>query len=453
MMLSFNRRVAVSGGCDSMALCVLFQHVKEKICVFTVNHELRKESKKEADEVHRIVSNMGFYHKILSVKWPENQIPTKSIESKARDLRYTLLTRACLENDIRALFLGHHSDDQAETVFMRFIERSGPDGLAGMQKIAQNPMTGRIMHAENVFLCRPFLYIPKMILKSICKNHNVPWFEDPTNSLVSLSKRNAIRKLFQNPEQLPDVLKPLNMLNIAQVMNKKRIKVIENVKRVFSKAHITTGSLEIVCGKNILEEKMRTLLKLMTHLISMVSPLKKQRITSVWRITVDLFTKNFLKTRQYTVGGVLIYAEWHFETLFIRLARQPYAKSVKENPTVLVQSTSFSNPQDTWVLWDGRWWIRILSKNDIIKQFRVRHLAENDIKPLFRVINSVDICYRKTMLRSLKAIKGNTKFTIPLVEFENDIIGLPTLGIIFDHNVTIEVKFKVDILFQFNYIT
>ncbi|CCJ30471.1 unnamed protein product [Pneumocystis jirovecii] len=218
---------AVSGGCDSMAICVLFQHFREKMCVFTVDHELREKSREEAEAVHRIVSGMGFQHKILSMKWPKEKIPIKSIENAAREQRYTLLTRACLESDIRVLFLGHHSDDQAETVFMRFIEKSGPDGLAGMQKLALNPMIGKIMYAENVFLCRPFLDIPKIVLKNICRSNNIQWFEDPTNIDMHLSRRNVVRKLFQDPNQLPDALKPSNMLNIAQIMTKKRMQTIK----------------------------------------------------------------------------------------------------------------------------------------------------------------------------------------------------------------------------------
>ncbi|KAG5519307.1 hypothetical protein PMAC_001932 [Pneumocystis sp. 'macacae'] len=445
----FKWGAAVSGGCDSMALCILLQHVKEKTCIFTVDHGLREKSKEEAEAVHRIVSEIGFQHKILSIKWPKGQVPTKSIENAARDQRYILLTRTCLENDIRVLFLGHHLDDQAETVLMRIIEKSGPDGLAGMQKIAQNPMIGKVMYAENVLFCRPFLDISKVVLKNICQTNGISWFEDLTNTLMHLSKRNVVRKLFQDPNQLPNALKPSNMLNIAQIMANKRIKTIEKVKLLLSKVKVTffeaTGSLEIVCSKGIYGEKISTLSKWMAHLISLVSPLPRQRITAIRRMTIDLFIKNSAKIKQYTVGGILIHAIWDSETLFIRLTRQPYSRETKKHSIISIQSTNLLNSQDTWILWDGRWWIRILSKNNTVKQFTVRPLTEYDIKPLFLMINAFDTEYKKTILHSLKMIKGYTKFTLPLVEFDTNIIGLPTLGIIFDQSVIIETRFKMDI--------
>ncbi|KAG5437640.1 hypothetical protein PCANB_000677 [Pneumocystis canis] len=428
-----------------MALCILFEHIKEKICVFTVDHKLRIESRQESEEVHNIVLKMGFYHKILSLTWPDSQLSTKSTETIIRDLRYTLLTRACLDHNINVLFLGHHSDDQAETILMRLIERSGPEGLAGMQKISQNPMVGKVMYAERVLLCRPFLDIPKTVLKN------------PTNKIAHISKRNAIRKLFQNPDNLPSALKPSYMLNIAEIMTKKKIEIIENAKMLLSKIKVvfieTTGSLEVTCGEDIFKEKISTLSKLIAHFVSLVSPLPKQRKSVIQRITVDLFTKKLGETKRYTVGGVLIDIIYYSQALFIQLKRQPYEKCIEKYSNVSIQLPNSLNLQDTWTLWDGRWWIRIFSKNDIIKQFKIRPLAEFDIKLLYSMISSANISHKENLLNSLKMIKGNVKFTIPLVESENNIIGLPTLGIIFDHTVVIETKFKVDISIQLNRIT
>lgn len=157
----------MSGGCDSMSLCLLFQHISDKIIAFTVDHQLRPESRKEAEKVHEHVLKMGFQHEILTIVWSGDKSPKKSIEKIAREQRYALLTRACLYHDIRVLFLAHHLNDQVETVLMRLIEKSGSYGLAGIQKISPNPMIGSIMNAERILLCRPFLDISKIFLKSI----------------------------------------------------------------------------------------------------------------------------------------------------------------------------------------------------------------------------------------------------------------------------------------------
>lgn len=242
------------------------------------------------------------------------------------------------------------------------------------------------------------------------------------------------------------------MLKVANIMGMKRIKTTEKAQDLLSRTHITfleaTGSLDISCNTNICKESTETLFKWIAHFISLISPLPKQRKTVIWRIVIDIFTRNSVKTKHYTVGGILIHVIYHSQLLCMKLTRQPYIKSIKEFPIIFVESSSFLNPQNTWMLWDGRWWIRILSKNNIIKQFKIRPLMMSDMKQLYTLIHTADTYYKKKMLYSLKTIKGYTKFTVPLVESEINIIGLPTLGIIFDESVTIETKFKVDISTQ-----
>lgn len=282
------------------------------------------------------------------------------------------------------------------------------------------------------------------------------WFEDPTNTLMNISKRNAIRALLQKHEQLPKALRPDNILHLANIMAVKRMEISEKVKQLLTKTRITfsemTGSLDVICDINIYDENIATLSKWLAHLVFIVSPLSRQRISVVRRIVIDLFEKRLVKTKQYTAGGVLIYTTQHFQTLSMQLSRQPYVKSMKEHFVVFLQSSSFLNPQNTWILWDGRWWIRILSKNNEIMQFKVRPLMESDMKLLYSMIYAANSCNKKMMLDSLKTIKGCTRFTVPLVETKTRIIGLPTLGIIFDYTFIIETKFKIDVSTHLNCI-
>ncbi|KTW26647.1 tRNA(Ile)-lysidine synthetase [Pneumocystis carinii B80] len=447
---------AVSGGCDSMALCLLFQNMADRVYTFTVDHQLRPKSREEAEEVHKKMIQMGFQHKILTIDWKKDKYLKGSLEALLRDQRYTVLTQECLNHDIGVLFLGHHLNDQVETVLMRLIRKSGSSGLACMQKISLNPMIGRVKDSEKILICRPFLDIPKIALKSACEKYGLIFFEDPTNTLVNISKRNAIRVLLQKPEQLPKALRPDSMLHLARVMSLKRMEIAEKVKQLLTRTHITfsemTGSLNTTCDMNIYDENIATLSKWLEHLVFIVSPLPRQRISVVRRIVVDLFEKKLVKTKQYTVGGVLIHTTHHSQTLFMQLSRQPYAKSMKEHFVVFLQSSSLSNPQNTWILWDGRWWIRILSRNNEIIQFKVRPLMESDMKQLYSMIYTANSCNRKIMLDSLKTIKECVRFAVPLVETKTKIIGLPTLGIIFDYTFIIETKFKIDMSTQLNCI-
>lgn len=55
-----------------------------------------------------------------------------SVESAARELRYGFLRRAAARTGAEAVALGHHREDQAETVLMHLIRGSGLRGLGGM---------------------------------------------------------------------------------------------------------------------------------------------------------------------------------------------------------------------------------------------------------------------------------------------------------------------------------
>ncbi|MBO7332221.1 MAG: tRNA lysidine(34) synthetase TilS [Alphaproteobacteria bacterium] len=165
--------VAVSGGADSLALTLLTDKwAKEKgiyLEAFTVEHGLRPESEKEAQDVHTFLSQKGIKHTILYWK---GEKPITRIEEKAREARYDLLLTACRERNISALFLGHHEDDQAETLLLRLSRGSGIDGLSAMA-----PRVKR----EDIWLIRPLLNTSHESLKAFLKEQNIVWAEDSSN--------------------------------------------------------------------------------------------------------------------------------------------------------------------------------------------------------------------------------------------------------------------------------
>ncbi|MBQ4084732.1 MAG: tRNA lysidine(34) synthetase TilS [Alphaproteobacteria bacterium] len=165
--------VAVSGGADSLALTLLTDKWAKKkgigLEAFTVEHGLRPESEKEASDVHTFLSQKGIKHTILYWK---GEKPTTRIEEKAREARYDLLLTACRERDISALFLGHHEDDQAETLLLRLSRGSGIDGLSAMAPTVKR---------EGVWLIRPLLTVSHESLKAFLKEQNIVWAEDSSN--------------------------------------------------------------------------------------------------------------------------------------------------------------------------------------------------------------------------------------------------------------------------------
>ena len=182
--------IALSGGIDSMALLKLMTNCNYQIIALTVNHNLRASSGREAAIVAELAQQLGVEHKILN--WQEGKDLDANIEAIARQARYNLLTKYCLENDIKYLFTAHHIEDQAETVLMRLLRGSGVDGLSAMQEIS---------FKNNINIVRPLLAIHKQELTNYLEQHNIDWVEDPTNQEDKFT-RNKLRAILQGfPEQ------------------------------------------------------------------------------------------------------------------------------------------------------------------------------------------------------------------------------------------------------------
>ena len=84
--------VGVSGGVDSLALCLLAHMWGEqtgvKITALTVDHGLRKESAREADQVKSWLTKRGIPHVTLML---DQTFPRYGIQAFARKWRFQLL--------------------------------------------------------------------------------------------------------------------------------------------------------------------------------------------------------------------------------------------------------------------------------------------------------------------------------------------------------------------------
>ncbi|QOL19780.1 tRNA lysidine(34) synthetase TilS [Candidatus Bodocaedibacter vickermanii] len=200
--------VAVSGGADSMALCLLLNEWATlhniKLTAITIDHQLRAESKSEAKQVHQWLTDRGIHHETLI--WHHSTL-TNNIQERARDARYALLIEYCKQLHIEHLCLGHHAHDQWETFFMRLSHASGLKGLAGIL-----PHTLR----DDISIYRPFLNIDPETLKNYLIGQNQPWIDDPSNEMRKYERirwRDQIDRLSQlglSPKVIQSVCEKLS---------------------------------------------------------------------------------------------------------------------------------------------------------------------------------------------------------------------------------------------------
>lgn len=203
--------VAVSGGCDSMALVILAREWakknKHQIIALTVDHAIRKEAAQEANRVGKWLKKLRIKHHILTNK--DKKIPKSNVQEYARDVRYKLMTEWCKKNKVHALLVAHHAEDQIETFLLRLERGSGVDGLGAMR-----PSTKR----NGIRILRPLLTVSKQELQKFLKASKQKWIEDPSNENLSY-KRNRLRKaLGQASED-------------NKLLNKRLLGVAENMRR------------------------------------------------------------------------------------------------------------------------------------------------------------------------------------------------------------------------------
>ena len=132
---------AVSGGPDSMALLDLLARSREAlglaVVVGHVDHGIDARSAEAADLVRRAAETRGLPFELLQLA-----LGAGATETAAREARLEALEQLRRRAGATVVLLGHHADDQVETVLMRCLRGSGPAGLAGMP-----PRRGSLVHA------------------------------------------------------------------------------------------------------------------------------------------------------------------------------------------------------------------------------------------------------------------------------------------------------------------
>ncbi|MEB3330069.1 MAG: tRNA lysidine(34) synthetase TilS [Candidatus Sericytochromatia bacterium] len=172
--------VACSGGGDSVALAAALDALGLQVRLAHLDHGVREGSSDDARWVASLAASRG---------WPclvhrEVVPPGASWEARARALRLAFLAEAARAQGVSVVALGHHREDQAETVLFRLARGGGLTGLAGM------PPTREL--AAGVRLVRPLLDVGREDLREALTEWGLGWREDPTNASLGPA-RNRLR--------------------------------------------------------------------------------------------------------------------------------------------------------------------------------------------------------------------------------------------------------------------
>ncbi|KAF2219230.1 PP-loop family-domain-containing protein [Elsinoe ampelina] len=443
--------IALSGGSDSIALaylCHKFQSSpaisRASFTAFIVDHGVRPESLDEAQKVRNIILSKtgpakttyvqrggqsiekinGMDVKILKLDWtthvPPLQLP--NFESLARRLRYQALAKACIAHDISTLLLGHHADDQAETVLSRIASGYVGPGLKAIARVGDIPECGgfygcksgrpkhvatrsptgalsidratRMIEDGGIKIHRPLLDFSKEQLRQICLKSRMKWVEDKTNRDPTLTVRNTVRSMLQE-ESMP---KALSTKSLVEYANKRRTHDEAETKVVDDMFKSCTIQLDLAIGKadvhfpsNIsdllddndqLHDRNTRAARLLRRIVALVSPLEQISLKDMEvpaRLVFPFLFSNGGSDKVDTggvapVGKVLfrvpsattppqgIIDQRHFSCQVSRAP--PTGKDIVEQRKILIpeidrRSESFDWAHTKRQLFDGRFWISL----------------------------------------------------------------------------------------------
>ena len=182
--------VGFSGGPDSVCLLHFLRHLSQKkhfeIIALHVNHGLRGVAA-AADErfCKKLAKELGI--DFVSVKKSVRTLAKKldlSIEHAARKARYEAFAEVAKKTGAAKIALGHHLDDQAETVLLNLLRGTRAEGLCGIP-------VRRALNAK-VEIVRPLLCITRAEVEEYVKENNLPFVTDQTNQ-EDIYTRNWVR--------------------------------------------------------------------------------------------------------------------------------------------------------------------------------------------------------------------------------------------------------------------
>ncbi len=174
---------ALSGGVDSVVLLHVLHALAPRLGFSLraahVHHGLSPNADAWAEACGRRCARLQIPFSLFRVTVPRDD--AAGLEAAARRVRHAALDGV----DCDWLALGHHLDDQAETLLFRLLRGSGVRGAAAMAAF-EPPQAGRPGRLRPLLDCR------RAGIEAWARNHGLSWVEDESNAVLD-HRRNHLR--------------------------------------------------------------------------------------------------------------------------------------------------------------------------------------------------------------------------------------------------------------------
>ena len=220
--------VGVSGGPDSMALLHFLNEHKKiwklNILAVSIDHQLRgQQSKDDSEYVRDICKEWEIPFQLINVD-VEKYKKKKGLSTQvaSREARYDAFKNVLLDEGSSLLALGHHADDQIETMLMALTKVTRPEILSGI------PLKRKF---HNSTIVRPLLCVSKEQIEAYCLEHQIDVRYDASNANLDY-ERNYFREVIVPPLKV----KNNNLAKTMQVMSESLQEDMDYLKEQAIKA-------------------------------------------------------------------------------------------------------------------------------------------------------------------------------------------------------------------------
>lgn len=185
--------VALSGGVDSVVLLDLLASLQSRfgyeLSAAHVNHGLSPNADAWQSFCRRLCADRGLACRCLRVGVDRNS--PAGVEAAARHARHAALDRL----QVDWLALGHHQDDQAETLLFRLLRGTGVRGAGAMRPAdgASPTRPGRL---------RPLLDARRQTIVAHARTRGLAWIEDESNADPRFTRNCLRHDIFPALEQV-----------------------------------------------------------------------------------------------------------------------------------------------------------------------------------------------------------------------------------------------------------
>ncbi|NLN55962.1 MAG: tRNA lysidine(34) synthetase TilS [Clostridiales bacterium] len=413
--------VGFSGGADSSVLLDVLLSLRKRygfeVSAVHINHKIRgKESDSDEEFVRQVCRNRGITLFVEQIDVPAlAKVSKASLELAAREARYSTFFDIAEKNSIDLIATAHNANDNAETAIFNLVRGSALKGLCGIPY-----KRGKII--------RPLLDVTREEIEDYATEKGISYVTDSTNS-EDLYTRNKIRH---------------TVLPVLKEINPSFINAFTRQSVLFEKINeYLTGQAKEISGDISEKDEVLILQYIYNNCPEFLDMETAEKISKAVR---EKTNRKFAVSRNlYAVtdsGSVNFRSHPENNGEFIEYTRLSTGKNILAGGKVVIyynnspKNFNHINKNST----------TITLRSDIINgAVFVRPRNSGDTLRLNGITKSI----KKEFIN--KKIPLKYRGLIPIICAENEIIGVPFIGIADKYKPTTDKRDIFTIVFDFQY--